>query len=73
MRGTTPAGDMALHRRLATAALDLTRWHLRSQEVARRNAMVASTALTQRRRELLEVEEFLAVHKRQHAVRHRSA
>jgi hypothetical protein len=31
-----------------------------SQQTARRNAMIASTALTQRRAELIEVEEFLA-------------
>ena len=37
-------------------------WHVTSQQQARRNALVASTALTQRRRELLDVEEFLAEH-----------
>jgi hypothetical protein len=37
-------------------------WHVSSQQQARRNALVASTALTQRRRELLDVEEFLAEH-----------
>lgn len=35
-------------------------WPVRSQEAARRNALVASTALTARRRERDEVEEFLA-------------
>ena len=45
--------------RLVTAAAT---WHVTSQQQARRNAQVASTALTQRRRELLDVEEFLAVH-----------
>jgi hypothetical protein len=45
--------------RLVSAA---TGWHVTSQHHARRNALVASTALTQRRRELLDVEEFLAVH-----------
>ena len=39
------------------------------EEVAIRNAMVASTALTQRRRELIEVEEFLARHRRQYDAR----
>jgi hypothetical protein len=34
-----------------------------SVAVARRNALVASTALAQRRRELDEVEEFLAAHR----------
>ncbi len=36
------------------------RWPVESQLVSRRNAMVASTALVQRRAELDEVEEFLA-------------
>jgi hypothetical protein len=35
---------------------------LSSQQHARRNALVACTALTERRRERLEVEEFLAAH-----------
>lgn len=38
----------------------LDRWAVASQQTARRNAMIASTALTQRRAELDEVEEFLA-------------
>jgi hypothetical protein len=45
--------------RLVNAA---AHWHVTSQQHARRNALVASTALTQRRRELLEVEQFLAAH-----------
>lgn len=36
------------------------RWPVESQLGARRNAMIASTALAQRRAELDEVEEFLA-------------
>jgi hypothetical protein len=36
------------------------RWPVASQQRARRNAMVASTALAQRRAELDDVEEFLA-------------
>ncbi len=36
------------------------RWPVHSQLGARRNAMIASTALAQRRAELDEVEEFLA-------------
>lgn len=36
------------------------RWPVESQQGARRNAMVASTALAQRRAESEEVEEFLA-------------
>jgi hypothetical protein len=43
--------------RLVRAA---AQWHLTSQQQSRRNALVASTALTERRRELLDVEEFLA-------------
>ena len=35
-------------------------WPVETQQGARRNAMVASTALAQRRRELDEVEAFLA-------------
>jgi hypothetical protein len=36
------------------------RWAVGSQQASRRNAMVALTALTQRRAERTEVEEFLA-------------
>lgn len=36
------------------------RWPVQSQQHARRNALVASTALARRRVERLEVEEFLA-------------
>jgi len=43
--------------RLVSAA---AQWHLTSQQQSRSNALVASTALTERRRELLDVEEFLA-------------
>jgi hypothetical protein len=54
---------MTLHRlgqapwRVVAAAAT---WHVASQQHARRNALVASTALVERRRELREVEEFLA-------------
>lgn len=37
-----------------------TAWAIESQQGSRRNAMIASTALAQRRAELNEVEEFLA-------------
>ena len=40
----------------------VAQWHVTSQQTARRNALVASTALTQRRREQLDVEEFLSAH-----------
>jgi hypothetical protein len=36
------------------------RWPVEAQQQARRNAMVAATALAQRRAELEEVQEFLA-------------
>ena len=39
---------------------DLTDWPARSQQAACRNALVASTALAERRRQRCEVEEFLA-------------
>ena len=45
--------------RLAASAAS---WHVTSQHRARRNALVASTALMQRRREIDEVEAFLAGH-----------
>lgn len=37
-------------------------WPVTSQQKARRNALVGSTALAARRRELQEVEAFLADH-----------
>lgn len=40
----------------------LRHWPVESQLRARRNAMIASTALAQRRAELDEVEEFLGSH-----------
>jgi hypothetical protein len=40
-----------------------TRWYADIDQVSRRNAMVASTALAQRRLEYVEVEEFLALHR----------
>jgi hypothetical protein len=43
-----------------TAVTLVTRWPVESQQRARRNAMIASTALAQRRAELDEAEEFLA-------------
>ena len=45
--------------RLVSAAAT---WHVNSQQRARRNALVASTALSQRRLERIDVEEFLAAH-----------
>lgn len=53
-------------RRLVDGLVDGTvglvlRWPVESQQRARRNALVASTALARRRAERLEVEELLAV------------
>ena len=62
---------MAAIHLLRTATRRATQWHVYSQDVARHNARVASTALTQSRMERLEVEEFLAVHQRQYAARQR--
>ena len=36
-------------------------WSVASQQRARRNAMIASTALAQRRAEIDDVEDFLAL------------
>jgi hypothetical protein len=40
----------------------LGQWHVRSQQVSRRNALLACTALAERRQELAEVDAFLASH-----------
>ncbi|MCW2785438.1 MAG: hypothetical protein JWP74_1955 [Marmoricola sp.] len=48
---------------LAATPLGLVaRWSTRSQEQARRNAMMACTILTARRLERVQVEEFVAGH-----------
>jgi hypothetical protein len=52
---------MATPLALATA---LVRWPVESQQRARRNALLATTALTQARLERDEVEEFLDLHAR---------
>jgi len=57
------------HAARATRVDALARWHVRSQEVARRNAMISMTELTQRRIEREEVEEFLVRHRRAYAAR----
>ena len=46
----------------------VVRWPVESQLHARRNAMVAATALAARRQELDEVEEFLAARARRRTV-----
>ena len=60
---------MGIHQHLWAATRRATRLHVHAQEVAIRNAMVASTALTQRRRDLIEVEEFLVRHRQQYDAR----
>ena len=45
---------------LGTVVDAVRRWPVQSQQHARRNAMLASTALAQRRAEREEVEEILA-------------
>ena len=49
-------GPWTAWRMVSTAAA----WPMASQQHARRNARVASTALMERRQERLDVEEFLA-------------
>ena len=49
-----------MHLPLAPLLDAARRWSVESQQVARRNAMVAATACAQRRAERLEVAEFLA-------------
>ncbi len=57
---------MRIHLHLWAATRYAAGVHVRAQQVAVRNAMVASTALTQRRLELDEVEEFLVRHQRRY-------
>jgi hypothetical protein len=49
-----------MHLSLSSAVRAVRRWPVDSQHRSRRNAMIASTALAQRRAELDDVEEFLA-------------
>ena len=52
--------DMLIAPHLVGRTVDaVRRWPVESQQRARRNAMIASTALAQRRAELDDVEEFL--------------
>ena len=46
-------------RLLGRTVVAVREWPVESQQRSRRNAMIASTALAQRRAELDEVEEFL--------------
>lgn len=54
------SGPLRRPRLLAPAVGAVRRWPVQSQQRSRRNAMIASTALAQRRAELDDVEEFLA-------------
>ena len=57
---------MGIQQLLRFAARRATQWYADVDQVSRRNAMVASTALAQRRLEHIEVEEFLALHQPRH-------
>lgn len=48
-------------------------WHVRSVATSRRNALVSSTALESRRRERIEVEQFMDAYLAQRAGSSRSA
>lgn len=47
-------------RPIGRAVAAVREWPVESQQRSRRNAMIASTALAQRRAELHDVEDFLA-------------
>jgi hypothetical protein len=60
-------GELAMHlvpgratRPIARLVDTARQWPVESQQRSRRNAMIASTALAQRRAELDDVDEFLA-------------
>jgi hypothetical protein len=57
---------MGTQQLLRFATRSATQWYVDINQVSRRNAMVASTALAQRRLEYNEVEEFLALHLHRH-------
>ena len=60
---------MGTQQLLRLATRRATQWYVDIDQVSRRNAMVASTALAQRRLEYVEVEEFLALHQTRHQPR----
>ncbi len=60
---------MGTQQLLRLATKRATQWYVDIDQVSRRNAMVASTALAQRRLEYVEVEEFLALHQNRHEPR----
>ena len=55
---------MGIQKLLRFAAQGPTQWYVDMNQASRRNAMMASTALAQRRLEYAEVEEYLARHER---------
>lgn len=65
----TVALVMGIQQLLRSATQGATHWYVEIDQVSRRNAMVGCTALAQRRLEYVEVEEFLALHQRQHDAR----
>jgi hypothetical protein len=54
---------------LTAPARAVLRWPVESQQRARRNALLAATDLADRRREALQVEEFLVDHARKRGAR----
>lgn len=58
---------MGTQKLLRLATRRALQWYVCIDQVAVRNARVASTALAQRRLENVEIEEFLASHQRGHA------
>lgn len=60
---------MGTQQLLRFATRRATQWYVDIDQVSVRNAMVASTALAQRRLEYIEVEEYLALHQRRHEPR----
>jgi methionyl-tRNA formyltransferase len=59
---------MTPHRLVVRRIRALASWHVATVEVARRNALVASTEIAQRRQENRDVEAFLAEHVRRRRV-----
>lgn len=57
---------MGTQQLLRFATRRATQWYVDIDQASIRNAMVASTALAQRRLEYIEVEEFLALHQQRH-------
>jgi hypothetical protein len=58
---------------MTTPLLALLRWPVESQQHARRNALLATTALAQARHERDQVEEYLVAHARRWERTHATA